>query len=141
MYIKPIGVNPALKEDRIPVIQVINGDSWIVDLDLYNPSSNLPAYPNDTEVEFVLTENRFVKDAIWKGRWFDGVLPDENVQGLVHVKIPNEVTKNLRRGIYSFSVRVTDVLDKITKTEATGYFQVEYEPTSDIHNIPYRSNT
>lgn len=139
--IAPVGVNPALNEDRMPVIQVINGDTWTVDADLYNPANMEPATVDNTYVEFVLTENRFVKDPFWVGTWYEGVLPDEHVPGLVHVKVPAAVSAELRRGIYAFSIRVTDYLDKVTKTELTGHFQVEYEPTSDTHNIPYRRGT
>ena len=137
----PVGVNPALKQDRMPVVQVTNGDSWTLDTDVKNPVTHLPASPDNTILEFVLTENRFVKEPIWTGEWFNGVLPDDNIEGLVHVKIPKSVTKELRRGVYAFSMRVTDALHDITSTELTGHFQMEYEPTSELHNIPYRPET
>lgn len=139
--IAPIGVNPALDQDRIPVLQVVNGDSWTVDADLWNPSDRSPATPDNTQVEFVLTENRFTKERFWSGKWFDGVIPDGNVPGLVHISVPKSVTGELRRGVYAFSIRVTDLLDNVIETQLVGHFQVEYEPTSDIHNIPYRKNT
>ena len=143
-YVKPIGpsgVSPVLNEDRMPVIKVINGDTWTVDAELYNPSTFEPANVENTYIEFVLTENRFVKEAFWIGRWYEGILPDDVVPGLVHVKVPQEVSAELRRGIYAFSIKVTDYLDHVTKTELIGHFQVEYEPTSDTHNIPYRKNS
>lgn len=143
-YVKPInppGVNPALNEDRMPVLKVVNGDTWTVDAQLYNPSDMRPATCETCGVEFVLSENRFVKEPYWRGTWYDGVLPDDVVPGLVHVKVPKHVTGELRRGSYQFSLRVTDYLDDVTATELVGYFQVEYEPTSDIHNIPYRKGT
>lgn len=143
-YVKPvgpIGVNPALKEDRIPLVQVFNGDTWTLDADVWNPSTRRPAGPDDVRVEFVLSENRFVKEPYWKGTWYHGVLPDENVKGLVHIEVPKEVSSELRRGAYSFSLVVTDYLDNVTETEMVGYFQVEYEPTSPLHNIPYRKGS
>ena len=134
----PIGVNPALKEDRMPIIQVINGDSWVVDADVYNPVTFEPATVETCKLKFALVENRFACEPFWTGTWFEGIYPDDVIPGLVHIKVPQEVSSELRRGVYHFSLRVTDYLNKVTKTELTGYFQVEYEPTSDAHNIPYR---
>lgn len=134
----PIGVNPTLKEDRMPVIHVTNGDSWTVDASLFNPSNFEPADVKTCEAEFLLTENRFACEILWRGTWFEGIYPDDVIPGLVHVKIPREVSGELRRGSYQFSLKVTDYLDKVSMTELIGYFLVEYEPTSDTHNIPYR---
>lgn len=135
---KPFGVNPALKQDRMNVIQVINGDSWKVDADVWNPSTGAPATVETVKLEFVLSENRFDPDLIWVGTWFDGIYPDDVVDGLVHVKIPSEISSQLRRGIYAFSLKATDYLDGISETQLKGHFQVEYEPSSDTHDIPYR---
>lgn len=154
MYVKPIGpigASPVLDQDRMPVIRVVNGDSWKVDADLYNPADFKPATIENTKAEFLLVENRFACKPYWKGTWFDGIYPDDVVPGLVHVIIPKEVSGELRRGSYQFSLKVTDVLkvdstdstdsndiEGVSKTEVVGYFLVEYEPTSDTHNIPYR---
>jgi len=143
-YVKPngpVGVNPSLKQDRMPVIKVINGDSWVVDADVWNPSTGLPATPDTVKLEFVLTENRFIKEPFWTGTWYSGIVPDENVEGLVHIRIPKEVSSELRRGVYAFSLVATDFLDNVTETELKGHFDVEYEPTSPLHNIPYRKNS
>lgn len=139
--IKPVGVNPALKEDRMPVIKVVNGDTWVLDADIWNPVTFEPGNPENVKVEFALTENRFIKDAFWTGKWYDGVLPDEDVPGLVHIRVPANISASLRRGVYAFSLRVTDLLDTVVDTQLKGHFDVEYEPTSDIHNIPYRKDT
>lgn len=142
MYVSsigPIGVNQIQPEGRI--IKVVNGDSWKVDMNLHVPETYEPVTPDACTVEFVLSENRFVASPHWVGTWYDGVYPDEHVEGLVHVKVPLDVSRVLRRGVYSFSVRVTAALGGATETECTGYFQVEYEPTSDLHDIPYRHGT
>lgn len=144
MYIKPLpvppGVNPAIDEDRIPVIKVFNGDTWTVDATLVNPVTRMPATPADTIVRFVLAENRFTA-ALWEGSWHSGIEPSETVSGLVHIKIPEEISSSLRRGIYAFSLQVMDDLGIRKETQLKGHFQVEYEPTSDVHNIPYRSDS
>ena len=137
-YNGPIGVNPSLDEDRMPVIKVTNGDSWILDATVWNPATGLPATIENCRLEFALVENRFACDHLWTGTWINGIYPDDVVAGLVHIKIPKDISSELRRGTYHFSLKVTDYLDNITETELTGYFQVEYEPTSDTHNIPYR---
>ena len=141
MKIQPPGVLPIREEDRQPVIKVVGGDSWTVDLNLYNPLNPAePATPDNTLVRVVLAETQF-EDELWDGIWFDGVYPDENRNGLCHIKVPREVTRSLRRGSYLFSVRVSDILDTVKKTEAQGSFLVEYAPTSDQHSIPYKDGT
>lgn len=140
-YVKPItpnGVNPILKEDRMPVIKVINGDSWHVDAEIYNPVTYEPATPENTKLVFKLAENRFVSKPFWVGDWETGIKSDDVIPGLVHISIPDEISSALRRGVYEFSLKVTDISTNVDKTELIGYFQVEYEPTSDTHDIPYR---
>ena len=138
--IQPPGVVPILDEDRKPVIRVISGDTWTVSVNLYNPSDENPATPDNTLVRVVLSENQF-EDPIWAGSWYCGVFPDKNRNGLCQIRIPRKVTQSLRRGSYAFSVRVTDLLTTTYATEAQGNFLVEYTPTSDQHSIPYKDNT
>lgn len=139
--VKPVGVNPALEQDRIPVLKVYNGDTWTIDADVTDPVTRRPGTPETVNLKFSLTENRFVDDMLWNGTWFDGVVPDDVVEGLVHIKIPRDISSKLRRGIYAFSMKVSDKLDTIAETQLVGHIQVEYEPTSDTHNIPYRSKS
>lgn len=133
----PPGVNPALAQDRMPVVRVVNGDSWRVSLSLVDPVSGGPATPENTRVEFVVAENRFTEQ-LWTGMWGHGVEPSAIVPGLVHVVVPQEMCSSLRRGVYAFSAKVMDNMGTFRETQAKGHFQVEYEPTSDIHDIPYR---
>ena len=135
----PPGCNPLNDEDRMPVIRAVSGDTWTVDADLVAPDGG-PASPKNSHVEFVLTENQF-SPPMWTGEWVNGVLPDENRPGLVHVKIPREFTKTLRRGSYMFSLRVSDKMKYSFDTQLVGYFLVEYMPTSDQRSIPYRDGT
>ena len=135
----PPGVNGLRDDDRIPVIKVVSGDSWVVDADLIAADGG-PASPKNSYVEFVLSENQF-SPPIWTGEWINGVLPDENISGLVHIRIPGEITKSLRRGSYMFSVRVSDPMKFTFSTQLKGNFLVEYMPTSDHRSIPYRDGT
>lgn len=135
----PPGCNPLRNEDRIPVLKVVSGDTWIVDADLIAADGG-PASPGNSHVEFVLSENQF-SPPIWSGEWLNGVLPDENRPGLVHVRIPRDVTKAMRRGSYMFSMRVSDLMRYSFNTQLKGNFLVEYMPTSDQHSIPYRDGT
>ena len=139
--VKPVGVSPALEEDRMPVVKVVNGDTWTIDADVWNPVTMEPGTPDNVKLSFVLTENRFIKDPFWTATWYNGILPDENIPGLVHIRVPAEVSSELRRGIYAFSLTSTDLLDTVIDTQMKGHFQVEYEPTSPIHNIPYRKGS
>lgn len=135
----PPGVNPLRDEDRMPVMRVVSGDSWQVDARLAAADGG-PATPKNSHVEFVLSENQF-SPALWTGEWGRGVLPDGNSPGLVHVAIPRDVTKALRRGSYMFSMRVSDLMKYSFSTQLKGNFLVEYLPTSDQHSIPYRDGT
>jgi len=135
----PPGCNPPRDEDRMPVLKVVSGDSWKVDAELVAADCG-PATPRNSQVEFVLSENQF-SPPMFTARWFSGVLPDAHRPGLVHVIIPHEFTKTLRRGSYMFSVRVSDRMGYSFSTQLSGYFLVEYMPTSDQRSIPYRDGT
>jgi hypothetical protein len=133
------GCNPLRDEDRKPILKVVSGDTWVVDAELVAPDGG-PASPKNCLVEFVLSENQF-SPPMWTGRWMNGVVPDDNRCGLVHVKIPREVTRAVRRGSYMFSIRVSDLMHYEYSTQLIGNFLVEYLPTSDQHSIPYRDGT
>lgn len=135
----PPGCNPLNDEDRMPVLRVVSGDTWTVDADLVAPDGG-PASPKNCHVDFVLSENQF-SPPMWKGEWFSGILPDMFIDGLVHVKIPRDLTKTLRRGSYMFSMRVSDRLRYAYDTQLAGNFLVEYMPTSEHGSIPYRDGT
>lgn len=135
----PPGCNPLRREDRMPVLKVVSGDTWVVDAKLVAADGG-PARPANSHVEFVLAENQF-SPPIWTGEWANGILPDENKAGLAHVMIPREVTKALRRGSYMFSIRVSDLMRYSFSTQLKGNFLVEYMPTSDQRSIPYRDGT
>lgn len=135
----PPGCTPLRDEDRQPVIRVVSGDTWVVSAQLVAADGG-PASPENSYVEFVLSENQF-SPPLWTGEWVNGILPDANRRGLVHVRIPRDVTKALRRGSYMFSMRVADRTRFSFDTQLVGYFLVEYMPTSDQHSIPYRDGT
>lgn len=139
--IQPPGVLPLRDEDRQPVIKVISGDTWVVDVNLFNPANpSEPATPENTVVRIALAETQF-ENPIWAGTWYSGVMPDTNRKGLCHIRIPRRVTKALRRGSYLFSLRASDLLQTTVTTEIQGSFLVEYTPTSDQHSIPYKDGT
>lgn len=135
----PPGVNRMDGKCRMPVLRVVSGDTWTVDAHAVTPCG-CNADPSNSVVEFVLSENQF-SPPLWTGTWMSGILPDENRKGLVHVEIPRELTKALRRGSYMFSMRVSDRLGHEFRTILSGNFLVEYMPTSDQRSIPYRDGT
>lgn len=123
----------------MPVVQVTSGDSWEIRASLVAADGG-PASPDNSFVEFVLSENQF-SPPLWTGHWNSGILPYENRPGFVRVLIPREFTKTLRRGSYQFSARVADRMRSSFNTQLKGNFLVEYQPTSDQHSIPYRDDT
>jgi hypothetical protein len=40
--------------------------------------------------------------------------------------------------VYAFSLKVSTIDKEVKETQLTGHIQIEYEPTSDLHEIPYR---
>ena len=137
--ISPPGCNPLNNEDRMPVMKVVSGDTWVVSA-AFTAEDFGPASPKNSVVEFVLSENQF-SPPIWTGGWFDGIIPDMFRPGLAHINIPRKITKTLRRGSYMFSARVGDRSRYSFSTQLVGHFLVEYMPTSEQHSIPYRDGT
>ena len=135
----PPGCNPSRPDDRMPVAQVVSGDTWEIHTQLFAADGG-PASPDNSHVEFVLAENQF-SPPIWTGVWYTGVVQYENRAGFVRVVIPRDITKTLRRGSYQFSLRVADRMRQTYNTQLVGHFLVEYAPTSDQHSIPYRDGT
>lgn len=135
----PPGVNTPSPCEKLPLYKAICGDDWMLDFSLFNPVSKQPATPSNTIVTMVLTDNRFSYNTYWQGSWNSGMIPDDRIPGLVHVLISKDVTSRLRRGVYTYSIRVTDVDTQAVTTTCVGYIQVEYEATSPQHNIPYRN--
>ena len=135
----PPGCTPLRNEDRLPIVKVVSGDTWRLSAELVAADGG-PASPDNSYVEFVLSENQF-SPPLWTGEWINGILPDSNKPGLVHIKIPQEFTKTLRRGSYMFSLRVADKTKFSFDTQLVGNFLVEYMPTSDQRSIPYRDGT
>lgn len=142
MFIKPNppGANRPLECDRMHIVKVVSGDAWKIDAKLVNPSNGAPANYRNTIVKFVLSENKFNHFPIWVGEWSKGVFEDKVVPGLVHIIVPEDVAGGLRRGTYAFSVVVTDIDGLNKQTQLSGYFEVEYEPSAPVHDIPYRTD-
>jgi hypothetical protein len=137
MYIKPIGTNPPLAEDRIPLIKTISGD-YLPITTVAKLSDGTPATDANSLLVFVLSQDRFDTSSLWTGTWNDGIT-SVNSQGLVRVTIAQSVLNTLRRGTYSFALRVSDKLGLKPITETWGWIQVEYEAASPCHDIPYKN--
>lgn len=145
MFLKtqPIGVNVPRDSDRLPIWSVISGDDWMLTTKLSVPEHpEIPLTPASSRVVFVLAQDRFSKTPLWTGQWNDGIQPVASAHpGLVSIRIPDTVAATLRRGSYAFSVSVADKFGRNRQTQLRGTLQVEYEPTSPQHNIPYRRDS
>ena len=140
MYINsdPVGANPPLQQDRIPIWKVTNGDSLILDTQALLPHSTVPATPENSELKFVLAQSQFDRENFWTGLWRDGIEPIEDVRpGYVRIHIPDKVASTLRRGSYQFSLTVTNLATRQTQTLINAYMLMEYVPGSPNHAIPY----
>lgn len=142
MYIKarPVGTTPPLLEDRIPLWRAVSGDQlWLTTQ--VNLADSTPATPVNSRLKFALSETRFHFVPIWVAEWNSGIA-EVNAQeqpGLVKIKIPANIASELRRGVYSFSLAVSDAFGNNTATVLIGNLLIEYEPTSPEHDIPYKS--
>ena len=141
MYVIPVpgGINPPLDSDKMPIWRVVSSDDLMLTTTLSVPGHPAtPATPANSRVTFVLAEDRFDTRKIWTGVWNNGVVPVRDRPGLVRISIDSTVAALLRRGSYVFSMQISDLYGKNRTTVLTGTLLVEYEPTSDIHDIPYK---
>lgn len=141
MYINPDpgGVQSPSEEDRMPIWHVTNGDDLMLTTTVVLPwAPGTPATPLNSRVRFVLAEDRFDTRQLWIGEWNSGITAVEGRPGLVRIKIDDAVSSSLRRGSYVFSMQITDVFGKHRTTFMRGSMLMEYEPNSDIHDVPYR---
>lgn len=133
----PIGVNPPTGEGTRPIEKVTNGDTIIIPT-TPTLADGTPATPSNSVLRFVLTDQRFSECIIWEGAWRDGIEEGEN--GVAIVKIPCCVSEQMRRGSFVYSMTVADKLGDCRRTVLRGSLLVEYEPTSPIHDIPYKDS-
>ena len=123
------------------VIKVTSGDTLSFTATVVIPTTREPVSADVldyTNVHIAIAENRF-SPVIWSGSIADKwIYLDENRKGLIHITVPRTVMNCLRRGSYAFSIVVDDGI--VRETQLTGNFQVEYEPTGTLHDIPYRSD-
>ena len=136
---RPHGINIPCTHRNL--IKVVSGDTLSFTANVCIPSTREPVRKDDlkkVDVYVAVAENRFLP-VLWSGSAADGwVRLDEYRPGLVHISVPRTVMNCLRRGSYAFSVVVDDGI--VRETQLTGNFQVEYEPTGSINDIPYRSD-
>ena len=141
-YIKPqpIGVTPPIAEDAMPLWRAESGDKLTLQSPIKLLDGTTPATPANSILTFVLAENRFDQIALWTGTWHNGIreVDPQNHPGLIEVFIPPEIGNRLRRGVYNFSMNVTDRLGQNPYVTLIGSLLVEYEPSSPEHNIPYK---
>jgi len=136
---RPHGVNIPCGGRRL--IKCVSGDTLAFTTTVRVPSTGEPVKKDDLDrvkIYVAVAENRF-SPVLWSGSADGGwIVPDEHRPGLVHITVPRTVMNVLRRGAYSFSVVVDDGI--VRETQLTGNFQIEYEPTGSINDIPYRND-
>ena len=136
-YVKPIptGVNPPLEMDRMPVSQVVNGDT--LTLRTRATIEGKGVSPENSKLTFKLINQKFDKCAVWTGTWDSGICKLDDA-GLIEIKIPDSISAKLRRGDFIYSLLVTDMLGNYRRTVMEGSLLVDYDPTSPLHDIPYK---
>jgi len=138
MYIKPIGTNPPIDEDRKPIWRAIGGDALYLTTTV-TLRDGTKAIPENSILEFKLADTRFSTTFLWTGGWRNGIeIVNPMHPGLVQIHIPDSVSNVLRRGSYSFSLLASDRFGNDEYTAMIGTLIIEYEPTSPQHDIPYK---
>jgi len=102
------------------------------------------ATPENSLVTFSLVDDRFCKGApIFQATWDDGITASNEGSELggIVVKVPEEVTCNLRRGRFMYDIIVTSKLKKHRHTTEEGHILVEYGASAPLPDIPYRPVT
>ena len=121
------------------IISAYNGDTISIKARCYlNNNTADPVTYDNSILEFVMLNQRFSLAPIWRGSWRIGIEEVSGHPGLICITIPVNISEALRRGSYIFSLRVADKLNEAKYTAFEGMLQIEYAPTSDTHDIPYR---
>lgn len=138
--INPQGVNKPSRHERMALEQVISGDAWVIKTRVKLPWNKQWATPDNCFMEFALAQDRFSKEPLYEAMWDSGIesIDEVNLPGLIKIEIPEHITHTLRRGQYTFSLAISDMDESKRATIMTGDLLVEYEPTSPVHDIPYR---
>lgn len=138
----PPGVNQPLDSDRRPIWKVYAGDDMRMRMRIFLPwEPQTGASPENCNLSFALVDTRFTPADLrtWEGAWYVGIseVDPENHPGLVEFIIPKEISRQLRRGSFLYSVAIENKLGEWCSTIAEGTLLVEYSPTGPIHDIPY----
>ena len=136
--VKPIGINPPLESDRQALVWfAYNGDC--LKLLAKATVNGVPATLDNSDLTFMLSNERFSDVPIWTGKWRGGIEPvPDDKQGRVVVRIPDTISANLERGSYLFSLLSADKLGESKTTLFEGTLVIEYAPTSPCHRISYK---
>lgn len=135
---EPQGVKIPKEYHRMPIWKVYSGDTVAIMGKFYIGASVPVTYENSI-LEFSMSDQRFSNDPVWTGTWRDGIeLVAPEHPGLVRIKLPDDISADLRRGSYIFSLRIADKATGVITTGLEGMIEVEYAPSSPIKDIPYR---
>ena len=132
--IAPQGVNPPSDYDRKRISSVYNGDTIIIETVAKLPDGTV-ATPDNSILDFDIADERFAIP-IWHGAWRAGIEPLKN--GVVAIRIPDQVSVTFRRGSYLYSLVIADKLDANKRTVLEGTLLMEVVPTSPNQSIPYK---
>jgi hypothetical protein len=136
----PLGSNVPDNKDRRPILKIYAGDSVSLDFRVVCPWDMEAPTPDNSIVVFALTDQRFDDNTIWEGTWDSGITtPFDDHNDLLLVTIPELVTAVLRRGSFTYALRISDKLGNHTRTLFEGSLLVEYAPGGPIHDIPYNN--
>lgn len=145
MYIeaKVGGVNPPSDADRQPIWTAKSGEDLVFTTRLRAPPKGInPATPSNSHILFSFSDGIF-QPSIWEADWNDDnviEVDDEEHPGLVSIRIPEEIAIELRRGVYFFSIAVSDVFQRHTQVQLSGSLLLDYVPTSPTTDIHYRKS-
>ena len=124
-----------------PIVQAYVGDTVTL-ASTVALQDGTPITADNSIVTFYLKDERFLTELIWEADWHTGnieLINEATAPGLIKITIPSDITSQLRRGSYIFSMAVTDTLGRNRYTPVIGTILMEYAPTSPHQDIPYNS--
>ncbi len=135
------GVNPPVDTDRKPIWTAKSGEDLVITTRIKAPPSGVnAATPSNSKIWFAFSDGIF-QPKIWEADWNDEHVTEvdsEDHPGLIAIRIPDDIAEQLRRGVYFFSLEVSDAFGRNTQVQLSGSLLLDYVPTSPTHDIHYR---
>lgn len=132
----PYGVNPQSGDIKKNVHEFYQGDSIILKI-AAKVSNEDPVTEENADATFTLVDKRFSIDPIWTGTWGDGITLLKD--GVVEVRVPDRISKDLRRGSFLYSLTLLEKPIKISTLVEEGTLLIEFGADAPNIDLAYKN--